>query len=62
MLNEMKTFDCGYTVFVLNLTVYLLVHGAIGDRLCWYPLEHLLHVRPITPSLHGHCPVVWLHD
>lgn len=38
----------------------LLIHGAICDRLCWYPLAHRLHVKPVTPSLHGHCPDVWL--
>ncbi len=40
--------------------IYLLMHGAMGDLLCWYPLEHLLQVIPVTPSLHGHWPVVWL--
>lgn len=38
----------------------LLMHGAIWLLLCWYPLAHLLHVTPVTPSLQGHCPVVWL--
>lgn len=36
------------------------MQGAMGDRLCWYPLAHRLHVIPVTPSLQGHCPVVWL--
>jgi len=40
----------------------LLMQGATGDRLCWYPRPHRLHVRPVTPSLHEHWPVVWLHD
>lgn len=31
------------------------------ERLCWYPFVHLLQFTPVTPSLHGHCPVVWLH-
>ena len=39
----------------------ILMQGAIGDRLCWYPLAQRLHVVPVTPSLHGHWPVVWLH-
>jgi hypothetical protein len=37
-------------------------HGAIGERLCWYPAEHRLHVSPATPGLHGHWPVVILHE
>jgi hypothetical protein len=36
------------------------MHGAMGDPLCWYPLAHLLHSRPVTPSLQGHWPDVWL--
>lgn len=36
------------------------MQGATGDRLCWKPLAQRLQVRPVTPSLHGHCPVVWL--
>lgn len=28
--------------------------------LCWYPFAHWLHCKPVTPSLQGHCPVVWL--
>ena len=39
---------------------YSRTQGAICDRLCWYPLAHLLQVSPVTPSLQGHCPVVWL--
>lgn len=39
----------------------LLMHGAICDLLCMYPLAHLSHVIPVTPSLQGHWPVVWLH-
>lgn len=38
------------------------MQGATGERLCWYPLAHLLQLKPDTPSLHRHCPVVWLHD
>lgn len=37
-----------------------LMQGATGERLCWKPLAQRLQVRPVTPSLHGHCPVVWL--
>lgn len=36
------------------------MQGATGERLCWKPLAQRLQVRPVTPSLHGHCPVVWL--
>ena len=36
------------------------MQGATGERLCWYPLAHWLHVSPMTPSLQAHCPVVWL--
>lgn len=36
------------------------MQGAIGERLCWYPLAQRLQVTPVTPSLQGHCPVVWL--
>jgi len=39
-------------------TANLRIHGATGDRLCWKPSVHRLQVRPVTPSLHGHCPVV----
>ncbi len=38
----------------------LLIHGAMVERLCWYPFAQRLHVSPVTPSLHGHWPVVWL--
>lgn len=37
------------------------MQGATGERLCWYPLAQRLHVMPVTPSLQGHWPVVWLH-
>lgn len=37
------------------------MQGAMGDRLCWNPLAQRLQVSPVTPSLQGHWPVVWLH-
>lgn len=37
------------------------MQGAMGERLCWKPLAQRLQVTPVTPSLHGHWPVVWLH-
>lgn len=37
-----------------------LTQGATGERLCWKPGAQRLQVRPVTPSLHGHWPVVWL--
>lgn len=37
------------------------MQGATGERLCWYPLAQRLQVMPVTPSLQGHWPVVWLH-
>jgi len=40
--------------------LHWLMHGARGDRLCWKSAAHRLHVRPVTPSLHGHWPDVWL--
>ena len=37
------------------------MHGATRERVCWYPLAHRLHFFPVTPSLHGHWPVVGSH-
>lgn len=37
-----------------------LTQGATGERLCWKPGAQRLQVRPVTPSLQGHWPVVWL--
>lgn len=36
------------------------MHGWSGERLCWYPFEHWLQVKPVTPSLQIHCPLLWL--
>lgn len=33
----------------------------MGERLCWKPFAQRLQVSPVTPSLQGHWPVVWLH-
>lgn len=43
-----------------KIILYSLIHGAMGNLLCWYPFAQRLHVSPVTPSLHGHWPVVWL--
>lgn len=41
-------------------TWHSLVQGDAGEFVWWYPCWHRLHVVPVTPSLHWHCPVVWL--
>lgn len=63
-LEEFLEGDEIFKTFSLKLSWdkwYLLMHGAMCDRLCWYPRAHRLHVKPVTPSLQGHCPEVWLH-
>lgn len=37
-----------------------LMQGAMCDLDCWYPLAQRLQVIPVTPSLQGHWPLVWL--
>lgn len=37
----------------------LLLHGSVFDFVCLQPSLQLLHIRPVTPSLQGHCPVAW---
>lgn len=54
LLNSILVFLNQMRVVVDNI----LMQGAMGDRLCWYPLAQRLHVIPVTPSLQGHCPVV----
>lgn len=36
------------------------MQGATVDLLWVYPLAHRLQVVPVTPSLQGHWPFVWL--
>lgn len=45
-----------------EIIVHLLIHGVIWERLCWYPRAQRLQVKPVTPSLQAHWPVVLLHD
>lgn len=47
---------------LLKLIFLENVQGATLERVCWYPFAQRLHFFPVTPSLHGHCPVVGLQN
>ena len=40
---------------------HLLIQGTIGFFVVSYSAAHLSQALRVTPSLHGHCPVIWSH-